>query len=552
MERPETIAAEYAPAGRGEWLHFVYGHVPHYNQDYILVPAANTAALTEQHTAYLGEPLKYLEPLQAESYALAFVNLSAGSAQQGALALVLSVRLGGGVRDAKNRRHPLLTHAIATADRDFAASTLLRTAESLRAALIGSDPGSRPVDVWYSDYALRFNELVADPEARSSFFADYLRRFEQLPLLPARSEPVPLRSHRAVPAADPILCVRHSETTPPDELLPHAARIAGLLCKSEIGWSQITVGAAPHLQSSLSSSGLQVVFLPERMKLPMGQSALELSLDSLPRDPGELARALGLQIRSLHGDGDGAVLAPSSRKEAAGRPVPLDVSPSADSGGSSVRDPFHGNGQSSARIPVAPSRTWLATTTAPPSRSSPYASAPPGAGTRRWVSTLIASTLLSFALGTILGRRGRPVPLLPAPGVAQIPACVYECTCEPPSPSAELRERTFAGRVQKSEAGCPEPRCVCSFPKSADPIPPSAAPVPPSIAQSAPGPAARPQVQPPPPVKRHIEAHTPARQPDGVPAPPPVASKPRNPPPQDPPPQDPPPPDPPSTWDPLK
>ena len=275
------------------WYHVAFGHVPEHEQGYICSPVTEGTPLTPQHLASLAEPLKYLEPKSMAGFLLGLINLSVDSvSSRRGLAVLVSVRLHG-VRDSKMREGPTFSHGAICLSRELSSTALDTSCSRVKEILIGRDVLPRPIDQWYQDYAQKFSVLQQNADAHRQFLYRYLALFDNLPVLKSLAPDTPSTVRGLRRARVDTLYIKYPVGTAFESLRSRACQIGTLLYNSDIHWRQVLIGSASLDPYRSKTTGLSVLFVPERERLPTGGQVL--LLDQLAEEPEFLtAQLLGL------------------------------------------------------------------------------------------------------------------------------------------------------------------------------------------------------------------------------------------------------------------
>ena len=173
---------KYQPPSGTVWYHFLYGHVPGHQLDFIYRPQLPHQKLKLQHFSELQLTMRHLRPPPTYPVAFAICNLSAHDTQHrpghGGLAIIAGLRAQQ-ASDHAGRSAPVFAHAILLMDQSLTNEFLFQAARAFvqRFRRVGVE--------WYQTY------LHAGVRVDADLQAEYLSRFNDLP--DAAATELPLR-----------------------------------------------------------------------------------------------------------------------------------------------------------------------------------------------------------------------------------------------------------------------------------------------------------------------------------------------------------------------
>lgn len=268
----------------GAFLHVLHGHVPGHQIDFIYAPEVPQCGFTPTHYSHLTRLVKYVEPQAGARYAFAIANLSRDDTQfepgRGALGLILGLRIEGAV-DHTGRVNPPFAHAIAGVDRAFTEDVILEAATTFFRHILSEAEVERATREFYQDYV---QCAVHSPGGLGKVLGDYVGSFEDLPE-PERST-IPW-TYRAPEGREQRISIVHDDDEPFLSIATVAARIAAVLYKSNVRWTQITTGGERDLPG-----GVTVRFVMRQNAYADGFLGRTVELSDVPREEAVIAREL--------------------------------------------------------------------------------------------------------------------------------------------------------------------------------------------------------------------------------------------------------------------
>lgn len=267
----------YAPTSSGAWHHFLFGHVPGWQLDFIVQPELR-GAVQRHHTAALRPLFAKLDPRVFDTPCYAIGNLSLYQDEEGpgrgALAVLYGQRFGN-LSDHAGRPGAFFSHAavvagrqlqpqaLATAMRQFGRTTLAETNQFFQR--------------YYSMGSVEQDGQIK-PRGEDHCVMDYLRCFAGLENLP----PAPSRPEILVPAKTEnrptrILVLCHPQQTRESKLIL-MAELAAALFHSHVPWVWITLDVLTSVsqQSEAEPKQLVIHVIPQTLC----PASIQESLDS--------------------------------------------------------------------------------------------------------------------------------------------------------------------------------------------------------------------------------------------------------------------------------
>lgn len=267
----------YAPASSGAWHHFLFGHVPGWQLDFIVQPELR-GTVQRHHTAALRPLFAKLDPRVFDTPCYAIGNLSLHQDEEGpgcgALAVLYGQRFGN-LSDHAGRPGAFFSHAavvagrqlqpqaLATAMRQFGRTTLAETNQFFQR--------------YYSMGAVEQDGQIK-PRGEDHCVMDYLRCFAGLENLP----PAPSRPEILVPAKmedrpTRILVLCHPQQ-PRESKLILMAELASALFHSHVPWVWITLDVLPSVSQQSEAEPKQLVI--HLISQTLCPASIQESLDS--------------------------------------------------------------------------------------------------------------------------------------------------------------------------------------------------------------------------------------------------------------------------------
>lgn len=273
-----------APAGTA-FFHFLHGHVPRHQIDFIYRPDIPQGELSQQHFSHLSRLVKYIEPQVHNPFAFAIGNLSRDDTQhepgRGGIGLIFSMRVSG-VTDHAGRKDPTFAHAAALIDKQLNEETLFEALTSFYSHLFGRSEDQSASALMYRNYV---NLAHSDVAAVLPLLQMYVREFDDLPK-PARSSMQGrwLANEAAQPKRVVIV---HPNQVRFRHIARCAVRVASMLYASNIRWSSVTNGREADLEN-----GITVRLVSEAEAGAYTSNALVLGLADVPAKEEEIAEKL--------------------------------------------------------------------------------------------------------------------------------------------------------------------------------------------------------------------------------------------------------------------
>lgn len=285
----EQVATAYsipryrAPAGAA-FLHVLHGHVPGHQIDFMYAPEVPQRELTPTHFSHLARLMKYMEPQPGARYGFAIANLSRDDTQfepgHGGLGLIFGLRIAGAI-DHTGRKDPPFAHAIAGVNREFSRAALVDAASTLFRHIVGESEVEKVTTEFYPRYVAFVTEA---PERVPDVLASYIASFADLPDVAKSQLDWAWRGKEGTET--PRVLIAYDDE-PFEVLAEVAARIAAVLYRSNIRWTQVTTGGERDLPGGVT------VRLVMRRNLPADlHGGLLLDLGEVPIDDEAIAEVL--------------------------------------------------------------------------------------------------------------------------------------------------------------------------------------------------------------------------------------------------------------------
>ncbi len=266
------------------FYHVLHGHVPGHQIDFIYAPEVPQGGFTPTHYSHLTRLVKYVEPQPGAHYAFAIANLSRDDTQfepgHGGLGLILGLRIEGAV-DHTGRVNPPFAHALAGVDRNFTEDVLLEASTTFFRHILSEAEVERATRDFYQQYV---QCAASNPSALPQVLESYVQGFEDLPE-PERSA-LPW-TYKAPQAVEQRISIVHDDDEPFLSIATAAARIASVLYKSNVRWTQVTTGGERDLPG-----GVTVRFVMRQNAFSEALMGRIWELSEVPRDERAIAREL--------------------------------------------------------------------------------------------------------------------------------------------------------------------------------------------------------------------------------------------------------------------
>lgn len=270
-----------APSGT-VFYHFLHGHVPNHQIDFIYRPEIPQGPLLQQHFSHLSRLVKYIEPQPNNSFAFAIGNLSRDDTQHepghGGVGLIFSMRVSG-VTDHAGRKDPTFAHAAALIGRHLDERILFEALASFYSHLFSRSEDTSASALMYRKYV---NAARSDAGAALEVLRGYVKDFDDLP----RCLPSTMQSRwSANEAAQPKrVVIVHPNQIRFRHVAQCASRIAAMLYASNIRWTSITNGREADLEN-----GITVRMVSEADAAAFTSNAMVLGLADVPAKEEEIA-----------------------------------------------------------------------------------------------------------------------------------------------------------------------------------------------------------------------------------------------------------------------
>ncbi|MBL9041682.1 MAG: hypothetical protein JNM83_08780 [Myxococcales bacterium] len=277
----------YPASPNAAWHHFLFGHVPGYQLDFIIQPLPNKV-LKSHHTAWLRPLLTEIDPSVFDTPALAIGNLSLYRDQDrpgtGGIALIYGVRFGE-LTDHAGRPGAFFSHASVAVGRDLQ-SPLFVDAFREFAERLDRKAGTFFRGYHQDGWALKSGVIVH--RGWKERLGDYLMTFADLPSPPlSDSAPPVIHLDRGSNEHPVRILIRHPDNSPRVARLEYAASLAATLYRSNVQWVRITVDLLTRVppRPEIEPPQLVIHFIPESVCPPRLHQTLERTL-VVDFDPG--------------------------------------------------------------------------------------------------------------------------------------------------------------------------------------------------------------------------------------------------------------------------
>lgn len=267
----------YAPASHGAWHHFLFGHVPGWQLDFIVQPELR-GTVQRHHTAALRPLFAKLDPRVFDAPCYAIGNLSLYQDEEGpgrgALAVLYGQRFGN-LSDHAGRPGAFFSHAAVVAGRHVQPQALVTAIQQFEKATLART--SQFFQQYYSMGSVEQDGQIK-PRGEDPCVMDYLRCFAGLDNLPpAPSKPellVPDKTENR-PTRILIICQPHQTR---ERKLSLMAEIAAALFHSHVPWVWITLDVLTSVsqQSEAEPKQLVIHLIPQALC----PTSIQESLDS--------------------------------------------------------------------------------------------------------------------------------------------------------------------------------------------------------------------------------------------------------------------------------
>lgn len=270
-----------APSGTA-FFHFLHGHVPRHQIDFIYRPEIPQGELSQQHFSHLSRLMKYIEPQVHNPFAFAIGNLSRDDTQHepgyGGVGLIFSMRVSG-VTDHAGRKDPTFAHAAALIARHLNEEALFEALTSFYSHLFGRSEDQSASALMYRNYV---KLALSDEPAVLRLLQMYVREFDDLPKPGKSSMRARWLSNEA--AQPKRVVIVHPDRIRFRHIARCASRIASMLYASNIRWSSVTNGREADLEN-----GITVRLVSEAEAGAYTSNALVLGLADVPAKEEEVA-----------------------------------------------------------------------------------------------------------------------------------------------------------------------------------------------------------------------------------------------------------------------
>ena len=270
-------APAYAPASQGAWHHFLFGHVPGWQLDFIVQPELR-GTVQRHHLAALRPLFAKLDPRAFDAPCYAIGNLSLYQDEEGpgrgALAILYGQRFGN-LSDHAGRPGAFFCHAAVVAGRNLqpqALATAIRQFE-----LVTQAQTSQFFQQYYSMGSVEQDGQIK-PRGEDPCVMDYLRCFAGLENLPpAPSKPEILLPDNAENRPSRVLIICQPQQTR-ERKLSLMAELATVLFHSHVPWVWITLDVLTSVsqQSEMEPKQLVIHLIPQALC----PTSIQESLDS--------------------------------------------------------------------------------------------------------------------------------------------------------------------------------------------------------------------------------------------------------------------------------
>ncbi len=270
-----------APSGTA-FFHFLHGHVPRHQIDFIYRPEIPQGELSQQHFSHLSRLMKYIEPQVHNPFAFAIGNLSRDDTQHepgsGGVGLIFSMRVSG-VTDHAGRKDPTFAHAAALIARHLNEEALFEALTSFYSHLFGRSEDQSASALMYRNYV---KLALSDAAAVLPLLQMYVREFDDLPKPGKSSMRGRWLSNEAVQPKRVVIV--HPDRIRFRHIARCASRIASMLYASNIRWSSVTNGREADLEN-----GITVRLVSEAEAGAYTSNALVLGLTDVPAKEEQIA-----------------------------------------------------------------------------------------------------------------------------------------------------------------------------------------------------------------------------------------------------------------------
>lgn len=232
---------DYRAGASDAWYHFLFGHVPGYQIDWIISPKSDET-VKRVHTAWLRPLLTNIAPVAFDSPVFAIANLSLYDMRHGtdagALALLYGVRFGD-LADHAGRPGVYFGHAALTVGRAWSAQALTEAGQGFASRAEAHATAFYPG--YYGD-GWEAHDSELRPRGEKTRIPGYLSQFARLASAAPGPPPGPAYELRPEVTDRPsrILVLINGEQVSRDEQIALAAGLTALLLRSNLPWVWVT------------------------------------------------------------------------------------------------------------------------------------------------------------------------------------------------------------------------------------------------------------------------------------------------------------------------